>query len=59
MEFGASREDVEAIGFDEGPCPEDWRAKLEARGIMVAGPLLQKEAVAVLQAYAKQGGDLY
>jgi len=59
MEFGASREDVEAIGFDEGPCPEDWREKLEARGIKVTGPLLQKQAAEVLQEYAQQGGDLY
>jgi tRNA(Arg) A34 adenosine deaminase TadA len=59
MEFGADREDVEAIGFDEGPCPDDWRERLEQRNIRVHGPLLQTEAAAVLREYARNGGDLY
>lgn len=59
MEFGADREDVEAIGFDEGPCPENWRELLEARNIQVNGPILQEEALAVLQEYARSGGNLY
>ena len=59
MEFGASRDDVEAIGFDEGPCPENWRQMLENRNIRVFGPILQAEAAAVLQEYARSGGNLY
>ncbi|MEX2607420.1 MAG: nucleoside deaminase [Kiritimatiellia bacterium] len=59
LEFGADRDDVEAIGFDEGPCPEDWRERLEKRDIRVHGPILQTEAAAVLQEYARSGGDLY
>lgn len=59
MEFGATREDVEAIGFDEGPCPPDWRDLLEAWQIRVHGPILQSKAAEVLQAYARAGGALY
>ncbi|MDF3129944.1 nucleoside deaminase [Kiritimatiellaeota bacterium B1221] len=59
MEFGATRDDVEAIGFDEGPCPENWRELLEGRNIRVTGPVMQKEAAAVLQEYARSGGNLY
>ncbi len=59
MEFGATREDVEAIGFDEGPCPENWRELLEGRNIRVDGPILREEASAVLQEYARSGGNLY
>ncbi|WFB34650.1 nucleoside deaminase [Kiritimatiellota bacterium B12222] len=59
MEFGASREDVEAIGFDEAPCPENWRELLEERNITIMGPVRQTEAAAVLQRYAQQGGNIY
>jgi tRNA(Arg) A34 adenosine deaminase TadA len=59
MEFGADRADVEALGFDEGPCPDDWRQRLEQRNIRVSGPILQTEAAAVLQEYARSGGTLY
>jgi tRNA(Arg) A34 adenosine deaminase TadA len=59
LEYGASREDVEAIGFDEGPVHPAWREELEARGIQVSGPLLQTEAAEVLQAYARRGGEVY
>lgn len=59
VEFGATREDVEAIGFDEGPCPDNWRQLLEARNIRVTGPLLREQAAAVLKDYAGAGGALY
>jgi len=59
LEYGAAREDVEAIGFDEGPCPGNWRDLLEKRGIRVLGPLLRGEAAAVLQRYADQSGEIY
>jgi tRNA(Arg) A34 adenosine deaminase TadA len=59
MEFGAGREEVEAIGFDEGPCPDNWRKALESRGIAVQGPLLASEALRLLQTYQQRGGQLY
>lgn len=59
LEFGAAREDVEAIGFDEGPCPGNWRELLEERGIQVQGPLLQAQAAGVLRAYQQSEGKIY
>lgn len=59
MEFGADRQSVEAIGFDEGPYPDDWRERLSERNIRVEGPLLLAEATALLEAYRDQGGPLY
>lgn len=59
VEYGATREDVEAIGFDEGPKPADWIDALLERDIEVVGPVLRAEAAAVLQAYAGRGGELY
>ncbi len=59
LEFGATREDVEAIGFDEGPKPADWRAALVQRGIAVDGPILRDAAAAVLREYAAHGGPVY
>jgi tRNA(Arg) A34 adenosine deaminase TadA len=59
MEFGAGREAVESIGFDEGPCPENWRQLLEDRGIQVNGPLLEQEAFQLLTTYRDQGGEIY
>lgn len=59
VEYGATRADVEAIGFDEGPKSDGWEAELHARGIAVAGPIEQADAAAVLQAYARRGGIVY
>ncbi|MDK9724921.1 MAG: nucleoside deaminase [Sterolibacteriaceae bacterium MAG5] len=55
----ARDEDVRAIGFDEGPKPEDWVAVLAARGIAVRRDVLRAEAIAVLREYAAGGGDIY
>ena len=53
-------EDVERIvGFDEGPIPEDWAARLESRGIEVEREVLREEACAVLRRYAELGGEVY
>jgi tRNA(Arg) A34 adenosine deaminase TadA len=57
--IGARREDAEAIGFDEGPKPDDWIGELTRRGIAVVRDLLRDEARAVLNAYARAGGALY
>lgn len=56
---GARREDVEAIGFDEGPVPADWVEQLEARGIAVSRDVLRDEAAAVLREYAASGAPIY
>jgi tRNA(Arg) A34 adenosine deaminase TadA len=59
LEYAATREDVEAIGFDEGPKSKTWEDDLREREIRVLGPLLRDNAAAVLQAYAKRGGKVY
>jgi tRNA(Arg) A34 adenosine deaminase TadA len=59
LEFGAGRETVETVGFDEGPVPDTWRQELGRRGIQVEGPLLEDDAAAVLRHYKVQGGPVY
>lgn len=56
---GARAEDVEAVGFDEGAKPADWRAGLSTRGIEVIADVLREEAVSVLRDYAAKGGEIY
>jgi tRNA(Arg) A34 adenosine deaminase TadA len=56
---GARGEDVQAIGFDEGPKPPDWVAALEHRGIAVQRDVLRAEAAAVLREYVAAGGLIY
>ena len=48
-----------AVGFDEGPKPQNWQAELNARGVDVQIDCLRDEAVAVLQQYKAQGGPLF
>jgi tRNA(Arg) A34 adenosine deaminase TadA len=59
LSCGARSEDVEAIGFDEGPKPADWVAALTARQIEVTRDVLRDEAVAVLARYRDAGGVIY
>jgi tRNA(Arg) A34 adenosine deaminase TadA len=56
---GAPAGDAEAIGFEEGPRRDDWKAQLEARGIHVSSGLLAAEAREVLAGYARRGGPIY
>lgn len=56
---GATTDDAEAIGFDEGPRRDDWVAQLERRGIRVTRGVLAAEAGAVLAAYKARGGLIY
>lgn len=56
---GATTADAEAIGFDEGPKPDAWQAKLELRGIAVRCGVGGAEAKAVLEEYARRGGVIY
>ncbi|MEY6432857.1 nucleoside deaminase [Thioalkalicoccus limnaeus] len=51
--------DVRAIGFDEGHKPPDWVAGYARRGIAVTRDLMRTEAVALLRAYAAEGGTIY
>lgn len=59
LAYGATREDVAAIGFDEGDKPGNWAAALEARGIRVVHALLREEARAALESYRRGGGLIY
>ena len=57
--FSTTREDVEAIGFDEGPVTGRWRQQLAQRGIQVLGPRRQQAGRLVLKQYAQAGGAVY
>ena len=57
--YGATREDVTAIGFDEGDKPAEWARALEARGIEVVHALLREEAREALQRYRRRQGRIY
>ena len=52
--YGATGDDVEAIGFDEGLKPTGWKRKLADKGIVFKGPLLREQAVEVLELYRGQ-----
>lgn len=56
---GARSEDVQDIGFDEGPIPQDWREELNRRGIETLCDIQRPLAIGVLEAYRAQGGDIY
>ena len=56
---GARDQDVRAIGFDEGPKPENWKIALEDRGTAVTTDVRRNEAVSVLNSYSNSGGILY
>ena len=56
---GATKADVEAFRFDEGPVfPESYRY-LEERGLAVRRGVLREEARAVLALYASMNGEIY
>ncbi|MCC6916541.1 nucleoside deaminase [Nitrosomonas sp.] len=55
----ARSDDVEAIGFDEGPRPENWIGELEARGITVTTGLLRDSARKLLHDYYACNGKIY
>lgn len=56
---GARAEDAEAVGFDEGPKPENWAAELESRGIVVVRDVEREYAARVLRSYLEGGGHVY
>lgn len=55
----ARQEDVERLGFDEGPKPVDWPGELHRRGIDLVRDVCRDEAVAVLNHYVVAGGPIY
>ena len=57
--WGASKEDAETAGFDEGDKPENWAQTLENRGIRTQGGVMRDEAAAVLARYARKQGAIY
>ncbi len=56
---GARGSDAEAIGFDEGPKPQDWRAALDQRGISSIIDIGRQKSAQVLQYYVEQNGEVY
>lgn len=59
LECGARGEDVEAIGFDEGPRPGDWVTALTARGLTVRRDILGERARALLADYVASPHPIY
>lgn len=56
---GATAEDVEAIGFDEGDKLPNWESALRARGITVETAICREQAAAVLKRYTATNGVIY
>jgi len=56
---GATGEDAENIGMDEGAKPSQWVSTLVNRGIEVKLAVRRAEAVAVLNDYAASGAEIY
>lgn len=59
LAWGATREDAEGCGFDEGDKPAGWRDTLEARGIATQGGILRTQAAAVMARYVHSDGTIY
>lgn len=56
---GASKDDAEAAGFDEGDRPEAWVDRLAGRGIAVTRGVLRTRAAQVLDRYGRSGQTVY
>jgi len=56
---GARDGDARAIGFDEGPKPDDWTVALNDRGITVRRDVSRQAAMDVLKDYVNGGGLIY
>ncbi|ABM03585.1 CMP/dCMP deaminase, zinc-binding protein [Psychromonas ingrahamii 37] len=55
----ATDQDVSAIGFDEGPKPNNWIKSLKARGIKVSTNIQREFSCSVLQLYIINNGCIY
>jgi len=56
---GATREDAEGIGYDEGPVFPESYAYLERKGIEVVREVRREEARGILTSYVAAGGVIY
>jgi tRNA(Arg) A34 adenosine deaminase TadA len=56
---GAAREDVEALGFDEGPVFPASHRYLEEHGIQIVRNVRREEARDVLKLYQEMSGPIY
>jgi tRNA(Arg) A34 adenosine deaminase TadA len=56
---GATDQDAEEIGFDEGPKPTNWVQELEKRDIEVLQNICQPKAKEVLTLYKENQGEIY
>jgi tRNA(Arg) A34 adenosine deaminase TadA len=56
---GATGNDAEKTGFDEGPKSADWKKSLEEREITVRTGCCRNEARSVLLEYRERGGIVY
>jgi len=57
--IAARTEDVQAIGFDEGPVFRESWAYLERKGVHIVRDVCREDAVAVLREYVRRGGLIY
>lgn len=57
--FASTRQDVEAIGFDEGPATPRWRSELAKRDIIVSGPRMRRRGQQLLEEYVRHQGRVY
>lgn len=56
---GATAEDAEAAGFNEGCKPEPWTRALTSRGIEVHAGVERERSTTVFDAYRRAGGVIY
>jgi len=56
---GATREDAQAIGFDEGPVFPESYTYLAERGVKIVRRVLREQANAVIQGYLTSGGLIH
>jgi tRNA(Arg) A34 adenosine deaminase TadA len=56
---GATRDDAQSIGFDEGPVFPASYAYLEAQGMTITRQVLRAEARTIIQMYAQRGGLIH
>ena len=52
---GATKDDAQSIGFDEGPVTEDSYAHLVRAGVSVSRGVMREEAADVLRRYGRRG----
>jgi tRNA(Arg) A34 adenosine deaminase TadA len=57
--IAASKEDAEALDFDEGPVFAESYAHLARRGVEIEADVLRSEAQEVFALYKARGGEIY